>query len=133
MFYFCPTITLMEQPIRSRSVRVATAGLLMTLAGCSSIKENNDIAECGTPDGAMIEATTNSRTENYSEATDPVILAAVQREQVDEEIEAANEGWDNTQIAQYVIGIGEIACIGQDESLYLTTEGVKISREYQAD
>lgn len=114
--------------LRDRKPRAVLAGILL-LAGCSSIQENNDIDECG--NNGVIEATVDRNKEGYDKSKDPAELTNFMRDNA-EQIQAQDntEEWE-VNIRKQVIGIGQIVCRGEEDQLYLTSDGIELSAEYR--
>jgi hypothetical protein len=120
----------MEKPRLSRAV-ITGSGLLLLLGACSTIHENNTVGSCDTPDGMLIEATTNPKADDYKKATDPAYLAAHLEDQAEQQQKHDGKlGWDMSLYRNQIVGIGEIACSGSDGHTYLTNTGAQLSVRY---
>lgn len=109
---------------------VAPLGLAgVLIAGCSTIHSNESLDECPEPSNVLMEATTNKSEADYSEYTDPAILSAESWAIARKEIDEAS----NFIYISRTAGIGEVACIGVDDQIYLTDEGLTISQSLQED
>lgn len=111
-----------------KKVRAIFAGLLIA-TGCSSISYNDSIETCAQPDGALLEATTDPNNPNYQTYTDPAILAAEQLKRANAIQESDNKGWSDITFRNQVVGLGEVACVGSNDTMYLTPQGVELSLE----
>lgn len=113
--------------MRSREILAGTAVGLLSLVGCSSIEQNNEIGSCTDTDPTPIEATFQSDS-GYRQETDPVVLADEMMKQAERSQAGDNQGWTVTMRNQ-IVGLGQVACEGEDGTFYLTAEGAKLSSE----
>ncbi len=118
----------MEIPKTIVFVGLSAAAASFLLSGCiSSIQQNDEVVGCGGADGVLMEATTDPKATDYDKAKDPALLAHVQMAEA-QRIQDDDE-WSWTFYRNQVVGIGEIACTGDNGAIYLTPEGTALSLE----
>ena len=104
-------------------VKIGAIGML--LGGCSTIQEKNEMEACPEPSEVLTEATVDSSQDDYSEFTDPAVLAAQTLKNAQDDLETS----ENNIYINRITGIGVVACLAENNQIFLTVEGTKISQD----